>query len=371
MNKDNKSTVYYKEVQADIKNKINKGDFKAGNKIPSERELCDHYSVSRTTIRKAIDNLVSQSYLKKEPGKGTFVLDRNIKTNFDENLTGNILFVRCIHSDHKNNNSTGNDIFYPELLIGIEEYMSTEGYHCIYKTINETTIQQEKIEQLISKVEGVIWGGELYNKEFLDHLLDIKIPLVFVSPSFQVENTDSVNIDDFNGAKKAVDYLIKNNHRKIAFIAGDNKSHPSQEREKGYTEALKSEKIKVNNELVIANGWEFEDGYQAFKELINKKLKFTSIFAASDSLALGAMSAAKDMGYNIPEDLSIIGFDDVALSNQVKPNLTTMHVMKKEMGETAAKLLFELISDQRSYPVNVVLPVSLVERNSVNYLSNN
>lgn len=361
----NKSGVYYKEVIEDIMDKINSKELEVGDKLLSERELCDLYSVSRTTIRKAIDVLVTEGYLNKEAGKGTFVKNNKGLLSNNEQLTGNVLFVRCVHSDNKDNLSNGNDIFYPALLMGIEQSAADNGYHCIYKTIDEKSIDQEEIDQLLAKVEGVIWGGELHNKEFLNHLLDINIPLLLVSPSITVDNVDTVNIEDKKGAIKAVEYLIEKGHQKIVFIAGDANSFPSQQRKEGYLNAMQKAGLESNQLVITAEGWDFDAGYQAMKKVVKKNKEITAIFAASDLLAMGAISQAKEENINIPEDLSIIGFDDVDLARQLKPKLTTLKVMKEEMGRVAGKLLFESILEGRNYSLNVTLPVELIERESV------
>lgn len=362
----NKSNIYYEQVAESITNKINSGFYKYGEKIPSERELCDCYSVSRTTIRKAIDELVSAGYLVKQQGKGTFISKTITKKGNDKRVTGNILFVRCIHSDKiATISSFGEDIFYPKILTGIEEAATENGYHCMFKNIDENKLDIQEVDELLKKVDGVIWGGELHNKYFLNHLLESEIPLVLISPSIKVDNVDSVNIDNRYGANKGVKYLLKNGHQRIAYIGGIPNSFPLEERKRGYYEALEEGGIETDESLTISYGWRFEDGYKAMLDLLDRKCEFTAVFAASDILAIGAINALKENNYSLPRDISVLGFDDIDLASQLNPSLTTIKVLKSEMGKVAGGLLFERLSGKRDYQLNVSLPTKLIIRESI------
>jgi DNA-binding LacI/PurR family transcriptional regulator len=354
--------IFYKTIQEDIKNKIISGELKPGDRIPSERKLCDIYSASRTTIRKAIDELVANKYLIRKHGKGTFVFEDYLS---EREKTGNILFIRCIHdTDNTSSPLSAKDIF-SEILSGIEEAARKNNYHCLFNTVNIDKPDRRAISQLVSKVDGIIWGGELHNEEFLQYLLETKLPMVLVSPSIKVDYVDCVNIDNELGAYKGVKHLIENGHRKIACIAGSADSFPSRERRRGYEEALTEAGLEVDETLVLSYGWSYESGYWAMQELLKRKGEFSAVYAASDLLALGAISALKDASLNYPDDISIVGFDDIDIARQIKPSLTTLQIDKKNMGEVAVNLLFERLTGKRDYPLRVSLPTRLIKRKSV------
>src|SRR5690554_2597145 len=247
------SLMQYNNVQENIKSKISSGEYGAGDRIPSERKLCELFSVSRTTVRKAIEELVRTNYLIKRHGKGTFVVNGK-STEKKEN--GNILFIRCVHNETPSSSLSSKDI-YPDILSGIEDSASQHNYHCLFNTINIDNPDREAISQLVSEAEGIIWGGELHNEDFLDYLLKTGLPVVLVSPSIKVDYVDSVNIDNEFGAYKGVKHLLENGHQRIAYIAGSPESFPSRERQRGYEEALHESGIEIDYSLILGYGWSY------------------------------------------------------------------------------------------------------------------
>ena len=169
----------YEHVKQDILSKISSGEYKANERILSERELCRHYSVSRTTIRKAIDELVADGVLIRSSGRGTFVADNRPEA---KKKTGNILFLRCVHSDiAKSDSEVKDDIFYPRVLYGVEVTSSQNGYHCLYKTINENDFRHDELEKSVANCDGVVCG-EIHNESFLSLLERCSLPVVLVCP---------------------------------------------------------------------------------------------------------------------------------------------------------------------------------------------
>jgi DNA-binding LacI/PurR family transcriptional regulator len=354
---------YYEQIKENILNRITSGEYKTDEKIPSERELCELYSVSRTTIRKAIDELVAEGILTRKSGRGTFVIGNN--GSEAKKKTGNILFLRCVHSDiSKSISEVKDDIFYPKILTGVERASSNNNYHCFYKIINEHDFKEDELEKSIENSDGIV-SGEVHNRSFLDFLNKYSQPVVLICPSVKDDRVDVVGIDNLDGAEEAVSYLIEHGHREIAFIGGSEKSISSIERKDGYLRTLKGNCLEINSSLILSYGWRLEDGYNAALDLLNGKVIPTAIFAASDLLAMGVINAIKDFGYKVPDDISVIGFDDIEMAGQVKPSLTTMRVRRLEMGEIAAKLAFERINSERSFPLRISVPTILQERDSV------
>ncbi|MFW5981199.1 MAG: GntR family transcriptional regulator [bacterium] len=390
----------YKEVQKKIKKDIISGKYKDNKKIPSERNLCEIFGVSRTTIRKAIDSLVKDNYLLKRPGKGTFIvynriinnstnnsgfthnsISNNITDNnnvYDNNKakvkehdsrksdTGNIVFLRCVHTRLTDNNSTiKDDIFYPEVFAGIDSYLSKKNYHCIFKYVYEQDLEERVINDITSKSEGIICA-ELHKSSFQTKLKACNLPLVLVNPSIVTTEADVVCIDDFTGGYKAAEYLQLLGHKKVAFIGGPMLSFSSKYRKQGFVEALNRRGIDIGNLSIAADDWRLEDGYLAALKLLDFSVKPTAIFAASDLLAIGAINAIKDSGLHVPGDISVLGFDDIEMASQIRPALTTMRVRKNAIGETAAELIFDRLISKRDFPLKVSIPSVLLERESVN-----
>ncbi|TDO94041.1 GntR family transcriptional regulator [Halanaerobium saccharolyticum] len=360
----------YLDVKEDLKKRIETDKYKKEEKIPSERKLSEEFMVSRNTVRKAIEELVLENYLVKEPGRGTFV-SSEINSNSAKTKTGNIFFLRCFHNRLKNGNNAskiGDDIFYPQVVAGIDMIAAKNDYHCIFKYIYEDDIDQKLISEIKEKADGIICG-ELHSTKMLETITSINLPVVLISSSVINDQVDVVEIDNFTGAFNLTSHLIDLGHHNFALIGGSATSQPSKERKNGFFEALQQNQIEFDQKHAVTNGWDFEDGYQAALEILDFEQRPTAVFAASDLLAIGAISGFKDQGLAVPDDISVVGFDDIDMANQIKPALTTMRVRKVEIGKEAAKLLFNKFKgNERSYPVKITVPTRLMIRDSVKQL---
>lgn len=365
----NESDFFYKDIKNKLKDKITADKYESDGKIPSERELCSIYNVSRTTIRRAIDELVEENFLVKLPGKGTYIKYNNIKRKIaSKKNTGNIIFLRCSHHDSEISDSTiCDDIFYPKIMAGIDKAVTERKYHCIVKYLYENNLDEDIIDEIIKKADGIICG-ELHSKKLLNILLEIDIPLVLINPSVTSSKANIVDINNFTGAYDVIDYLVKLGHRKIGFIGGASTSFSAKYRKYGYLEALNKEGIKIDDSKMISYEWRLEDGYKAAGNLLKLKDRPTAIFAVSDLLAIGAINAIKDSGLLVPDDISVIGFDDIDMASQIKPSLTTMKVRKFRMGEVATDLIFEQLNNNRDYYCKISISTDLQVRDSVKKL---
>ncbi|MFW6030708.1 MAG: substrate-binding domain-containing protein, partial [Halanaerobiales bacterium] len=315
---------------------------------------------------------VNENYLSKEPGRGTFVNNFN-NSNKSRKKTGNIFFLRSCHnrkgSEHEQYNSkVCDDIFYPQVIAGIDMVAEEKNYHCIFKYIYEEDIDNKLIKEIQEKADGIICG-ELHSQKMLDTITKINIPVVLVSPSVINNKIDIIDIDNFNGAYNLIDHLIKMGHREIALIGAVESNRPAIQRKNGFLEALSNKNIHFDKSLYFNNGWKFEDGYQAAEKILKLQDKPTAVFAVSDLLAIGAINCFKDNGYNVPDDISVVGFDDIDMAKQIRPTLTTMKVRKVDMGKEAADLIFNKIDGkQRNYSIRITVPTEFMKRNSVKEL---
>lgn len=177
---------------------------------------------------------------------------------------------------------------------------------------------------------------------------------------------DSVLIDNYRGAFNAVSYLIENGHRKIGLIGSCHDSYPSiLERRKGYLSALEYHRI---HEVFIEEGeLTRQDGYHATQRLMQRAPDITAIFACNDSVAFGVMSALRDAGYRIPDDVSVVGFDDIHLAQEVLPPLTTVHVDKVLMGAVALRHLRDRAEDPDRPALKTLISTQLIQRGSVRH----
>lgn len=198
----------------------------------------------------------------------------------------------------------------------------------------------------------------------------IKVPCVLVTnQAHYLENKklSSVSTDDKKAAEEITDYLIKCGHKKIGVIGGDvTNSEISERRYDGFISAMKKNNIDFDfDKLYQTTKYSFEGGANAAEKLINKcGDEITAIFTMSDVMAIGAMRKLKDMGYNIPKDLSIVGFDGLPLTEYVCPRLTTIHQDEKGIAEVGLKLLFDSIDDGDKSAHNL-MPFELIKGESV------
>ncbi|MBN2625324.1 MAG: GntR family transcriptional regulator [Spirochaetales bacterium] len=351
----------YRKLADTLTELIEEGIYVPGSIIPSERDLCLKYETSRTTVRRAIDDLVGNGILVKKPGKGTFVTEKPVQSS---QQTGTVLFLRCMHSQLKFDSFLTDDVFYPNVLSGIEIGAERKGYLCLVKTINEKDKNWDSLKALNGKIDGIICG-ELHDPLFLEHLMDLGLPLVLVSPSVDAINTDTVIIDNSNGTQFSTEQLIARGHRKIAFIGGSVNSLPAVERKAGYRKAMERAGLRIDPDYVIDTNWLQSDGYSFMNQLLDLNERPSAVVAASDLLAIGVCNAARERGLSIPGDLSVIGFDGIFTARQYKPALSTMYVRAMAMGDTAFRLFYEQLGGKRSYPIKIAIPTEFMEGETI------
>ncbi|MBC8171179.1 MAG: substrate-binding domain-containing protein, partial [Anaerolineae bacterium] len=178
---------------------------------------------------------------------------------------------------------------------------------------------------------------------------------------------DSVVIDNFNGALTAVNHLIQNGHRHIGLIGSNRDSYPSVlERRQGYLAALAQHNIQSH--YIEESVLERPQAFEATLRLIKRHPEITAIFACNDNVAIGVMNAVRHLGYDVPGDISIVGFDDIDLAQEVMPPLTTIHVDKVLMGTLALRLLRDRINDHEKVAIKTVVTTHLIIRESVRRL---
>ncbi len=266
----------------------------------------------------------------------------------------------------------------PEIVDGINKYMEEQGYHIILNNLRlfkrlgnnfwNSTKYVKKINEIISvllsrQIDGIIYIGA-HTRDVSDIIKDINIPIVYTYCYSSGELDYSVNYDDQLGAYEATEYLIKLGHKRIGVITGLVDSIPCQERLKGYQKALEENNLIFNPSYIKVGDWEYESGYENAKELLSKKDRTTAIFAMNDLMAGGVIDAAREMGINIPKDLSLIGYDNRECSFFYVPKLTTVGLPLSEMGERSAKILIDLIDKKNTEETSIKIKCSIVERES-------
>ncbi|MGR3763161.1 LacI family DNA-binding transcriptional regulator [Rossellomorea sp. NS-SX7] len=254
--------------------------------------------------------------------------------------------------------------YYSELIKGVQDVASTNGYDLIACS-SIGGAQSTAIKFLREKrVDGVIiLAHNIDDKTILDSARE-GFPIVVLDRSVQSEHVVQIEVDNEHGAFMATEHLIEKGSREIAYVSGPYNSHDNELRFKGYQSALEKHGIEYRSKWKVSGGFTREGGYQATKMIIAQKDVPQAIFYANDEMAIGGLQALNEKKLSVPDDISIIGFDDIQLSEYVSPPLTTMRQPKYEAGALAVHLIFQVLSKEKVDP-NYKLTTELIERKSV------
>lgn len=254
--------------------------------------------------------------------------------------------------------------FYAEVLNGIEEAAREKNYHIILaNTQRDYQKEEEAINLLLAKrVDGLLVTPVQDRNDDIKKLIEANIPFVIVGRDFENIEVDAVYNDEVKGGFFATEYLIKKGHKRIAFINGFLHKSPAQGRLEGYKKALKEHGIPLVDMMVSVGDIDVEDGYERTKQMLEKNLDFTAIFAYNDMMAFGAMQVIKEKGLRIPEDIGLVGYDDIPFSSLISPSLTTIKLKKQELGAESVKLLLSRINGSREKMKKIMLNVELIVR---------
>ncbi|WP_054950464.1 LacI family DNA-binding transcriptional regulator [Numidum massiliense] len=243
--------------------------------------------------------------------------------------------------------STGmvKDNFMVEVLAGINKYVAQTDYDLILFNADSTKQREKTYSQLCRerKVDGVILQGIKTDDPYLREVVESDIPCVLIDIPIESSTVGYVTTDNVLGAKKAVAHLVEQGHTNIAMMNGHNLAFVSQKRLQGYMEALKEANLSVNWDWIVNGAFEEKQAETVATALLTATPDITAIFCASDLMALGVIAAAKKLGRHIPDDLSVVGYDDILLASYATPKLTTIAQNKVEMGYQAANLLIRML----------------------------
>ncbi|WP_391117840.1 LacI family DNA-binding transcriptional regulator [Psychrobacillus sp. L3] len=246
------------------------------------------------------------------------------------------------------NQSSAKDNITFDMLAGINKFVGECGYDIILLSTNSTKQKEKTYTQLCRerRVDGVIIQGIRKDDPYLKEVVESDIPCVLIDIPLTSPTVGYVTTDNIFGAKKAVQHLIQMGHKKIGFINGHDFAFVSQQRLTGYEEALKEANIAINTEWIGNGEFSEEVAEKVALKLLEAHPEITAIFCASDLMALGVIQAARKLGIDVPNELSIIGFDDIMLASYVTPSLTSIAQNTFLMGYEAAKLLLSIFENE-------------------------
>lgn len=258
--------------------------------------------------------------------------------------------------------------FFSQVIEGFKKHVELYNYDLLFVS-RHMGLQQETYKHLLHRgVDGIAviqsFGDDELRKS------NLSIPTVYIDRP--TNEPGSVYSDNRTGSRLAVNHLVDNGHTKIAHIMGDQTTYAGIERAAGFRDAMEARGIDVREDYMVSGGYYSQaGGREAMIRLLALEDRPTAVYAAGDEMAIAAIRVIKESGLRVPEDISVIGFDDIKLAQHIDPPLTTVRQDKELIGQQAAIMLLDKINNKEDMTNDVkkMVPVSLVKRQSVHRLA--
>lgn len=257
-------------------------------------------------------------------------------------------------------------MFFADLARGIEDIAVMYKYNVILANSDRKRDKElQLIDTMLEKqVDGILFMGGYISEEHVKQLNSTNVPVVLASTYDDTNTIPSVNIDNETAAYEATQFLIERGHRHPAFVYGHDDSTISKFKYDGYLKALKDYNIETCEDYIIKVDYSYESGIVAAKKLMALNERPTAVFVASDEMALGVIHGVQDLGFNVPEDIEVFGFNNTSLATMVRPTLSTIVQPMYDIGAVSMRLLTKLMSKEKVDETKVILPHRIIERDS-------
>lgn len=254
--------------------------------------------------------------------------------------------------------------FFPALIKGIQNTAHFQDYNIILcDSENDTTVAEAQLRQLmISHIRGLIYIPSSEDSGLGEKLLKLPIPVVFLDRKINSDIINYVGSENSEGAYNATRYLLSLGHRDILYLAGEGVLSTEKERYAGFKRAMDEENINIDEDYILSCGYSYEIAFKKVNSWLDKSKKVTAIFASDDLMAYGVLKALKQKKLRCPEDISVMGYDDLPFSDLL--SLTTVSQPAYQMGQNAVLLLLDLINKRKAAPQEIILPNSMIIRNT-------
>jgi DNA-binding LacI/PurR family transcriptional regulator len=353
--------LFHRQLRSILLDQIKDGTLAPGQKIPSERVLSEMYGVSRTTAKAAVLQLLSDGLVVRATGKGTFISEDVNRDRLQVQQTGTVAFV--LNKRRAYRVPLIEDAVYLSLSQSIQEEIGKKGMHLMTAAVDDQDVSEvASYRALLDKVDGVVIA-EPRTSQLAEYAHAKHRPAVFASPSEEHPPIDTVDIDNEQTGYEATRYVLSLGHRQIAYVKGPEAILATQLRYEGFRRALTAAGEPIDDALVVSgDGWTIEDGAHAFTELTERGRPFTAVVCANDLLAIGVLRTARATGMKVPDQLSVIGCDNIELAAHSDPPLTTMDNHIRSIGRAAVRRLMDRIQGDDGPPQRILFPASIVER---------
>ncbi len=258
------------------------------------------------------------------------------------------------------------DPFFSHLLCGITQICNSHRYFLMLSLFNDPAGPEEMYRRVVRSghLDGVVVASTRVDDPLITRLLLDRVPFVMVG-RHPDDRISYVDVDNVASSRMAVEHLARLGHSRIATITGPLNMTSGEDRLAGYQQALESQRLPVDEALVVEGSFSEASGAAAARRLLSQSV--TAIFAASDTMALGALKAIQEAGLRVPEDVALVGFDDLPVASALQPALTTVRQPIEQLGSMAADLLLSLLENPPDEPApahRILLPSKLIVRES-------
>jgi LacI family transcriptional regulator len=338
---------------------------------PTQQQIAEAAGVSRTTVSFVLNNVPG---VKISPETRQRVLDVAERLNYYPDATARRLASGQTHTIalvlHQGPSPAYGDAFLPQMLQGVSQAARQQGYHVLFYPIDpkEDSISYVKLARG-RHADGLILSGPRLDDTPLLELYDEGYPIVLQG---QLPDTklSFVDVDNVRGAELAVEHLVGLGHRRVGMVTNAPLTYTAaRQRLDGYRQTLERYGIACEMSWVCEGHFDEESGEQAVKALLGEDLGLTALFVASDAVAYGVLRALRRQGIRVPDDIALVGFDDIPTSRYVFPSLTTVRLPAFGLGWAAADLLIRLINHKEIEETQVILDTELVIRRSCGALA--
>jgi LacI family transcriptional regulator len=324
------------------------------------KDIAKLANVSHTTVSRALNN----SPLIKEPTKRR-ILELAEQLNYTPNVNAKSLVMQKSHTIGLFLTSISEGTspsFLADTIKGVNSVIS-QDYNLFIRGIDDyedfSSINKQRFDGIILMSQSV------QDNPFIYHVLQKGIPLVVLNREIEEEKVANILSNDTEGARLAVEHLIDNGHRDIAIIEGTPSFKSSQKRKEGYISALIEHDISIKNYYSEHGNYDMESGFNAMEKLLSLDNPPTAIFCSNDDMAIGAMNSIFAKGLKVPDDISVVGFDDIGFSQYTTPRLSTVKRPVETISVLGAKSILSQILGKEQETEKVLAKTELIMRDSV------
>lgn len=328
------------------------------------KDIAEKLNVSISTVSKAINHRpgISDEIRAKilqtieEMGYQSSVRTERL------NVNGTTTPSPTINLSIRINDSYLTDPFYALISQEITHELQERQYNVLFNVIGKPELSPEEFISIFepNRSNAYVVIGADFNPSLFEGIKKFGVPIVLVDNGYN--GFSSVNTDNIQGAQSAIEYLAGLGHQDILCLAGPLHHRSIQDRYQGYSRAIESYHLHTKPRLIECPGVSINDGCEAITHC--KNLDFSAVFGCTDKLAIGAMKGLQKRGVKIPEEISVMGFDDIEWGLHTEPQLTTIKTAKKQIARLATELLFDLLDHKESYPMYVVIGTEIIVRES-------